>query len=601
VTVALIAILIAAGATSYVMHRWGPTTTRAPNFQGLRFTKLTSSGKAEDVTISRDGTYLVYSERDRDGVGLWLYQVATGGRIQILQSEDVDFRGLTLSPDGNAVYFVRSRKEVGAYKDLYVMPLLGGHARLLAEDIDSPVSFSPDGRQFVYSQAIGPPYATRIRIANSDGSENRVLTTITGVNSNVETGPAWSPDGRTLAVSQMLRGDRSGFVLDVVSVADGRIREVYWHPAVIGRPLWLPDSRTILAELDDSTGVGQLWTISLRGGRERRVTNDLANWGIRIDATRDAQTVSAIQWSVVANLWSAPATNLSKIHQISNGEKPMVAAVAKPDGKILAVSGNDDLWVMNEDGTGLAPFSSLRDVSPPITCRDFIVAASYSSAGQSQQAGSDTVRTTKLNSGRVIVHRSYQSGPVDLMRVDKNGLNPTKLAGGFLYSPTCSPDGKFVYYVLMGTQQRILRVAIQGGNSEIVGDVPGQNIRGSMRVSPDGRFLAFPYDQAFPKAVSKLAVISTQGQLVRTFDAPGGIYREGRLCWSPDGKGLQYLLTKGDVTNLWEQPLTKTRARQITSFTSGRIFDFDWTADGKQLLLARGEVIGDVVLLSNLR
>ena len=83
----------------------------------------------------------------------------------------------------------------------------------------------------------------------------------------------------------------------------------------------------------------------LPGGKKKRVTNDLANWGLRIDATHDAQTVSGIQWSVVANLWSAPATNLSKTRQITDGELPMIAAVARPDGKILAVSGNDDLWV----------------------------------------------------------------------------------------------------------------------------------------------------------------------------------------------------------------------------------------------------------------
>ena len=58
---------------------------------------------------------------------------------------------------------------------------------------------------------------------------------------------------------------------------------------------------------------------------------------------------------------------------------------------------------------------------------------------------------------------------------------------------------------------------------------------------------------------------------------------------------------KNGTTNLWEQPITGGPPHQLTTFTSGRIFDFNWTADGKQLLLARGEVASDVVLLSNLR
>jgi len=39
---------------------------------------------------------------------------------------------------------------------------------------------------------------------------------------------------------------------------------------------------------------------------------------------------------------------------------------------------------------------------------------------------------------------------------------------------------------------------------------------------------------------------------------------------------------------------------QLTKFTSGQIFGFNWTADEKQLLLSRGEVTSDVVLLGNL-
>jgi hypothetical protein len=38
--------------------------------------------------------------------------------------------------------------------------------------------------------------------------------------------------------------------------------------------------------------------------------------------------------------------------------------------------------------------------------------------------------------------------------------------------------------------------------------------------------------------------------------------------------------------------------QQFTKFSSGRIFDFDWSSDGKQLLLMRGDKISDVVLLS---
>ena len=44
-----------------------------------------------------------------------------------------------------------------------------------------------------------------------------------------------------------------------------------------------------------------------------------------------------------------------------------------------------------------------------------------------------------------------------------------------------------------------------------------------------------------------------------------------------------------------------TQASALTTFSSGKIFDFDWSLDGTRLLLTRGEVTGDAVLISNLR
>jgi len=69
--------------------------------------------------------------------------------------------------------------------------------------------------------------------------------------------------------------------------------------------------------------------------------------------------------------------------------------------------------------------------------------------------------------------------------------------------------------------------------------------------------------------------------------------------WSPDQKGLQFTLTRKGATNIWEQPLMGGPPRQVTNFASGRIFEFAWSRDGKQLFLAKGDVTSDVVLISN--
>jgi len=599
---AVFALIVIAGFSGYSLRRW-TSRTPSPNFERLRFTKLTSSGKAEDAAISPDGNYIVYSQRDRNGSGLWLRQISSGTDVQIVPSEEPDFRGLTFSPDGNSIYFVRERKNIYSFRDLYAMPILGGAYRLLTRDIDSPVSFSPDGHQFVYTRGVGPPFENEIRVANADGSNDHLLTTISATSQSFAVGAAWSPNGQTIAVSFMLRTKRSGYVLDSISASDGSVREVFWNAGVIGRPLWLPEGDKVLVDIDDATGRGQLWTVSLPQGERRRVTNDLANWGIRIDAPRDSKSVAAVQWSVSANIWESPATSPSIARPVTSGETPLVAAVRGTAGKILAVSGDGRLWMLSEDGTERRPFSNLRDVAPPVLCGEFAVLTAYAFGGaEDSQADAGRVNGTKMAPGRFVVQRSYQTGPADIVRMDADGLNATTLASGLVYSPTCSPDGKFLFYVSMGNPQKILRMPIEGGDSKVVGEIPGITIRGTMRASPDGQFLALPYEVKVPQPALELAVISIDGgRIEKTFDAPPGIFRDACLRWSPDGKALQYSLTKGEVTNLWEQPLAGGNPKQITNFTSGSIFDFNWSQDGKLLLMSRGEISSDVVLLSNLR
>ena len=73
------------------------------------------------------------------------------------------------------------------------------------------------------------------------------------------------------------------------------------------------------------------------------------------------------------------------------------------------------------------------------------------------------------------------------------------------------------------------------------------------------------------------------------------------MRWSPDQKGIPYVLTKKGASNVWQQPLSGGDPHPITDFTSEHIYNFAWTRDGKKLLLARGNNVRDVVLISNFR
>jgi len=71
--------------------------------------------------------------------------------------------------------------------------------------------------------------------------------------------------------------------------------------------------------------------------------------------------------------------------------------------------------------------------------------------------------------------------------------------------------------------------------------------------------------------------------------------RDGRLL--VDALRLQV----DGVHNIWSLQLAGGEPRPITHFGEGRIFDFDWAVDGRDLLLSRGDIQTDVVLLTGFR
>jgi eukaryotic-like serine/threonine-protein kinase len=560
--------LVAMGAVAFFGFRlqsWFQSRS-ALKLQNIQITRLTENGKAFNAAISPDGRYVAYVLQEAGEFGLHLRQVATESDAQLLPREKTFFAGLTFSPDGEYIYFVQSDKTDPALHSLYKMPLLGGPARLLLKNVDSPVSFSPDGRQFTYTRA-GPTHtSTEIRIANADGNDEHTVASLPQTWAGFQPGPAWSPDGGAIATSIMHLGSEKGFTLRVISLARGEGRDLYSTTRQIGRPQWLQGGNALLAAIDDDHG--QLWTISYPDGKASQITNDLANYDQSISLSRDAKTIATIQWNVVSQIWEVPSFDSSEPRQLTSGTRSFTNAVAGPDGRLLAQSTDDDLWIINDDGKQPVRLVETRGVNFPAWC------------------------------GVFVVFDTYQSGTGELIRVDTDGTHLTKLATGPLTMPRCSPDARFIYYVLMSRPQKILRLPMEGGSPVEIGTIPGNGLLRPMNLSPDGKLLSYFYEASGPNPGNKIDVIPVEGgPPVHTFDAPA---MRGGGRWSPDGKAFQYVFTQDGVSNLWEQPLDGGKPRQLTHLHSGGILNFAWYPDGRRLLLARGEIGGDVVLLRDL-
>src|SRR5581483_5584495 len=161
-------VILVAGVASYKLFFSKPRAF----FESLNFSKLTNTGKIEDVAISPDGKYVVYSTNNAGQRSLWVRQVATSSNVQIVPPFDGAFVGVTFSLDGNYIYY--SKADKGAIEGtLYQIPSLGGAPRKLLSQVDSSISLSPDGKQMAFIRANAALHEYYVMIANIDGSGER--------------------------------------------------------------------------------------------------------------------------------------------------------------------------------------------------------------------------------------------------------------------------------------------------------------------------------------------------------------------------------------------------------------------------------------------
>lgn len=554
---------------------------RKPPLEGMRIARLTFTGQVNDAAISPDGKYIAIVNLDRGIRSVWVYQTATGSTAQAVPGDIGPWpwgARLSFSPDGNYVYYENLDSTEGTRMyGLYRVPMVGGTSRKLITDVDSAVTFSPDGKRLAFLRNSNDRAEVALMTTDSDGANERTVARRKGESGFTFAAPAWSPDGKRIAAAIGIGSQGGRRRIEVVAVDSGRetpLGSQEWR--FLGRMGWLPDGRGLVFVAKESMSSlnAQIWQVDFPGGEVHRVTNDLASY-FSLTGSADGSYWAALQERVTSSLWTFPKGDEAHARQITPGIDSVDGNSGftwTVDGRILYTSlhaGGETMRTVTPDGHDIKEFPLGPGLNRrPSVCPD----------------------------GHYILYTSQTDAGRNVWRSDSEGKELKQMTFGDDDGyAQCSPDSKwFIYGAGNKGHPTLFKMPVDGGQAVPI----SEKYQGAARLSPDGRWAAAAFEDS--AGHTEIAVISVDGGELRwPFPVPEGIDWDGHLAWTPDGRGVVYSVVRNGVSNLWSQPLSGGPPTPLTDFQDGLIFSFNWSPDGSQLVLARGSVTDDAVLFTS--
>jgi Tol biopolymer transport system component/DNA-binding winged helix-turn-helix (wHTH) protein len=537
--------------------------------------RITDTGSSFDAALSPDGKFMVYQTLDRDKFSIWLMEQATGSHVQIVPPGDQRRSGLVFSPMGDQLFFISSDKQAGSVSNLYRMPKLGGDPVKVLDGLDSPITFSPDGREFAFIRNDKKAGESSLMIGGTDGMNVRSVASRKMPNLYPSgKRPAWSPDGRSIAVIGRNGDERflRVFVVDANDGSERSISEEKW-PAVQD-VAWLADSDNLLVTAQDDINFGplQLWQVSGNGGKAEKISREVQSYvGLSMD--QEAHALVSTRNEAFQNIWVQQESDFRSAKQIvTNKGSGRVDLSWTRDGRIVYTSnldGHSNIYLMNADGSAQIQLTNdIFDKRSPVASPD----------------------------GKYVIFVSSQMGPEQVWRMNLDGSDQRQLTASKTFlSPQISLDSKSVIYLSWNdAKTSVWKTSIDGGEPVLLkGELPYVP-----KISPDLKNIAFvqkPSDnQEMTLQVRRLA----DGSSVGTLKLPPGAYSNS-VEWTPDSKALVYRAPQDYLINYWQQSIGGGQPRQMTDFASDFPAYCLWSYDNSKVACLRASLVRDVIMFTS--
>jgi Tol biopolymer transport system component len=380
-----------------------------------------------------------------------------------------------------------------------------------------------------------------------------------------ERNPSWSPDGNLLAFSWD-GGSHASPRIYLQKVGQFQPYRLTQSSQPEYRPVWSPDGKDIAFIRYLDSGHFEVLLASRDNGSERRVGTFSYYWPIPEDSP-------ALDWApdgqslLVAEQSSASSPVRLLLLTLATGERrPLTNPPSGTSGDIEGkFSPSGSLVAFHRGG-----FGDLYVVS---------IAGESMSQSRKLTTGNPGIRGIAwTRDGNRILFGSHQDGMGwGIWQVNVNGQNLAPLlSGGFDATfPAVSPDGKRFAVEREDHVINLTELPLDGKGSAR-SFAPSSRQDYSPVYSPDGKTVAFVSTRGGP---IELWLANSDGSSVRQLTRLNGAGLPISPSWSPDGKRIVFALRKEGQTNLAVSNLDDGAMRQLT-FSSDRFLSPAYSADG---------------------
>ncbi len=589
ILIAAFAVTVAAAGWFYLPVLFGKPK---PVFQSIQVSSKTDNGKSHSAAVSPDGKFVAFVDTKDSSPRLVVRQLSTNTTIEVVPASPKRIFQPTFSIDGEFIYYVQVENGIGT---LSRVSTLGGPSKKLIVDIDSRVTFSPDGKQLSFIRHNPTDGGDTIFIADGEGANLVPFIDTKSVGYDKFNDVVWSSGGDSLLLSGYRNLSEPVRRISLINVDLKTAEKAVSEPPelqVLNSEGWVAaQSFSLLKDNQGIIFIGkrntedkmQIWHSSFPEGNLKQVTTDTSDYA-SLSVSSDGNTIITTKVDRISSLVGYNPSTRETVQLLSESRTFLgqQGISEMPGGEILfsRQTGKDiNIFRASADGTEEKQITEDNHSNfNPVPTRD----------------------------GKYIVFSSNRSNSWGIWRMNPDGSSPVQLTNapnGRDGEIQVSADGKTVYFTRLksdGGKGTLMKVSIDGGEaSALLPESKSSNLM--PLVSPDGSSLAFltlEYDPKTSNFDATVFIAPFVGEGIGEAETHIKFELNNRYKWSPDGKSLSFI-AKREFNNIWNVRIKDHVEIPVTDFKSTDLVDFIWSADGKRILMVRGITNSDLVLIKD--